>query len=125
MSEDLKFPVPEDFKKSAHITDEIYKDLYNESQRDNVGFWKRQGKRIDWIKPYSKIKNVIWSKKKVDINWFYDGSLNVSANCIDRHLKTRGNQTAIIWEGDDPKESKKITYKELYEHVCKSQTKSR
>ena len=119
MSEDLKFPVPEDFKKSAHITDEIYKDLYNESQRDNVGFWKRQGKRIDWIKPYSKIKNVIWSKKKVDINWFYDGSLNVSANCIDRHLKTRGNQTAIIWEGDDPKESKKITYKELYEHVCK------
>ena len=119
MSEDLKFPVPEDFKKSAHITDEIYKDLYNESQQDNVGFWKKQGKRIDWIKPYSKIKNVIWSKKKVDINWFYDGSLNVSANCIDRHLKTRGNQTAIIWEGDDPKESKKITYKELYEHVCK------
>ena len=119
MSEDLKFPVPEDFKKSAHITDEIYKDLYNESQQDNVGFWSKQGKRIDWIKPYNNIKNVIWSKKKVDINWFYDGSLNVSANCIDRHLKTRGNQTAIIWEGDDPKESKKITYKELYEHVCK------
>ena len=119
MSKDLKFPVPEDFKKSAHITDEIYKDLYNESQRDNVGFWSKQGKRIDWIKPYNNIKNVIWSKKKVDINWFYDGSLNVSANCIDRHLKTRGNQTAIIWEGDDPKESKKITYKELYEHVCK------
>tara|TARA_B100001146_G_scaffold216531_1_gene220051 strand:+ start:3824 stop:5764 length:1941 start_codon:yes stop_codon:yes gene_type:complete len=119
MSEDLKFPVPEDFKKSAHITDEIYKDLYNESQQDNVGFWRKQGKRIDWIKPYNNIKNVIWSKKKVDINWFYDGSLNVSANCIDRHLKTRGNQTAIIWEGDDPKESKKITYKELYEHVCK------
>ena len=119
MSKDLKFPVPEDFKKSAHITDEIYKDLYNESQQDNVGFWSKQGKRIDWIKPYNNIKNVIWSKKKVDINWFYDGSLNVSANCIDRHLKTRGNQTAIIWEGDDPKESKKITYKELYEHVCK------
>jgi len=119
MNEDLKFPVPEDFKKSAHITDEIYKDLYNESQQDNVGFWSKQGKRIDWIKPYNNIKNVIWSKKKVDINWFYDGSLNVSANCIDRHLKTRGNQTAIIWEGDDPKESKKITYKELYEHVCK------
>ena len=119
MSKDLKFPVPEDFKKSAHITDEIYKDLYNESQRDNVGFWSKQGKRIDWIKPYNNIKNVIWSKKKVDINWFYDGSLNVSANCIDRHLKTRGNQIAIIWEGDDPKESKKITYKELYEHVCK------
>ena len=85
-----------------------------------MGFGKKKGKRITWIKPYTKIKDVKYSKEDVKIKWYYDGTLNASANCIDRHLEKKGNKTAIIWVGDDPKDSKKISYKELHKNVCKA-----
>ena len=113
------FPVPESYKENTHVTKEMYEDLYKKAEKDPVKFWHEIGKRIDWIKPYTKTKDVTWSKNKVDINWYYDGTLNVSENCIDRHLKNRADQTAIIWEGDDPSESLNITYKELYKNVCR------
>ena len=94
--------------------------LYDKSINQNEEFWKEQGKRISWTKPFSKIKNVKYSSKNVVIQWYYDGSLNVSYNCIDRHALNTPDKVAIIWEGDDPKTSKKITYKELLENVCKA-----
>lgn len=119
MVDEKIFPVPENYKKNTHVTKEIYEELYKEAQINPEKFWGEIGKRIDWIKPYTKIKDVKWSKDEVDINWYYDGTLNVSENCIDRHLKNRANQTAIIWEGDDPSESLNITYGELYKNVCR------
>ena len=118
MTADKIFPVPENYKNSAHVTKEIYEDLCQQAETDSEKFWDKIGKRVDWIKPYSKIKNVTWSKKNVDINWYYDGKLNVSENCIDRHLKDRADDIAIIWEGDNPDESLKISYKELHKKVC-------
>jgi acetyl-CoA synthetase len=82
-------------------------------------FGKSKGNRIDWITPYTKVKDVSYQQEDFKIKWYYDGELNASANCIDRHLATKANQTAIIWEGDDPSQSKHITYKELHEEVCK------
>ena len=82
-------------------------------------FWREHGKRIDWIKPYQTVSNVSYNKPGVSIKWFEDGVLNASANCLDRHLETKGKQTAIIWEGDDPTQSKHISYETLYEEVCK------
>ena len=119
MADEKIFPVPESYKENTHVTKEMYEDLYKKAEKDPVKFWHEIGKRIDWIKPYTKTKDVTWSKNKVDINWYYDGTLNVSENCIDRHLKNRADQTAIIWEGDDPSESLNITYKELYKNVCR------
>ena len=119
MVDEKIFPVPENYKKNTHVTKEIYEELYKEAQSNPEKFWGEIGKRINWIKPYTKIKDVKWSKDEVDINWYYDGTLNVSENCIDRHLKNRANQTAIIWEGDDPSESLNITYGELYKNVCR------
>ena len=119
MADEKIFPVPESYKENTHVTKEMYEDLYKKAEKDPVKFWHEIGKRIDWIKPYTKTKDVTWSKNKVDINWYYDGTLNVSENCIDRHLKNRAEQTAIIWEGDDPSESLNITYKELYKNVCR------
>ena len=118
MTADKIFPVPENYKNSAHVTKEIYEDLCQQAETDSEKFWDKIGKRVDWIKPYSKIKNVTWSKKNVDINWYYDGKLNVSENCIDRHLKDKADDIAIIWEGDNPDESLKISYKELHKKVC-------
>ncbi len=112
------FPVPDNYKNSAHVTKEIYDDLCHQASTDSENFWKNIGKRINWIKPYSNIKDVTWSKEKVDIKWFYDGKLNVSENCIDRHLEDKADSIAIIWEGDNPEESLKITYKELFKKVC-------
>ena len=112
------FPVPENYKNSAHVTKEIYEDLCQQAETDSEKFWDKIGKRVDWIKPYSKIKDVTWSKKNVDTNWYYDGKLNVSENCIDRHLKDNADDIAIIWEGDNPDESLKISYKELHKKVC-------
>jgi hypothetical protein len=83
------------------------------------GFWAEQAKRIDWIKPFTKVKNTSFAPGNISIKWFEDGVLNVAYNCIDRHLPKRGDQTAIIWEGDDPKESKHITYRELHDEVCR------
>ena len=113
------FPVPESYKKNTHVTKEIYEDLYKKAKSNPEDFWSEIGKRINWIKPFTKIKDVTWSKDNVDINWYHDGTLNVSENCIDRHLKDKSDQVAIIWEGDDPSESLKITYKELHKNVCR------
>ena len=118
MTADKIFPVPENYKNSAHVTKEIYEDLCQQAETDSEKFWDKIGKRVDWIKPYSKIKDVTWSKENVDINWYYDGKLNVSENCIDRHLKDKADDIAIIWEGDNPDESLKISYKELHKKVC-------
>ena len=119
MDDNKLFPVPDSYKKNTHITKEIYEDLYKKAQSNPEIFWGEIGKRIDWIKPFTKIKDVTWSKDNVDINWYHDGTLNVSENCIDRHLKDKSDQVAIIWEGDNPSESLKITYKELHKNVCR------
>jgi acetyl-CoA synthetase len=118
MSEQTEFPVPEDVAKRAWVDAAQYEEAYKRSLADPEGFWAEQGKRIDWIKPFTKVKDVDYTGE-VRIRWYYDGTLNVSANCIDRHLPKRANQTAIIWEGDDPKDDKKITYAELHEQVCR------
>jgi len=113
MSDEL-FPVSADFAKKAWVDAAKYQAMYDKSVADPEGFWAEHGKRVDWIKPYSQVKDVSYTGD-VHIKWFHDGTLNVAANCTDRHLAKRANQTAIIWEGDDPGESKHITYKELHE----------
>ena len=113
------FPVPDALAKTAWADNDKYLDLYKQSVEDNEGFWGEQGKRIDWIKPYTQVKDVNFNAPDVSIKWFHDGTLNASANCLDRHLATRGDQTAIIWEGDDPDVSKTITYKQLHAEVCR------
>ena len=112
--------VSDHWGKQAYASKSSYQKKYNLSVKENDKFWKKEGKRINWIKPYSKIKDVKYSKDEVKIKWFYDGTLNVSANCIDRHLKKNGKKTAIIWVGDDPSDQKKISYKELHKNVCKA-----
>ncbi|ESZ69271.1 acetyl-CoA synthetase [Mesorhizobium sp. L103C119B0] len=106
------------WKKNALIDNDTYLKWYAGSVKNPDRFWGKHGKRIDWFKPFSKVKNTSFDGK-VSIKWFEDGETNVSYNCIDRHLKKRGNQTAIIWEGDNPYDDKKVTYDELYEHVCR------
>ncbi|MEN8709757.1 MAG: acetate--CoA ligase [Paracoccaceae bacterium] len=113
------YPPSAKFAATAHINSESYKDMYEASVNNQDAFWQEHGKRIDWIKPFTKTKNVSFAHPDVSIKWFEDGSLNVAANCIDRHLATRGTQTAIIWEGDNPDDSKHITYAELHAQVCK------
>lgn len=113
------YPPSAEFAATAHINSESYKDMYEASVNNQDAFWQEHGKRIDWIKPFTKTKNVSFAHPDVSIKWFEDGSLNVAANCIDRHLATRGTQTAIIWEGDNPDDSKHITYAELHAQVCK------
>ena len=117
MSEKV-YAVPAEWEQKAFISDAKYKDLYARSIKDPSAFWADQAKRIDWIKPFSKVKNTSYTGD-VSIKWFEDGTLNAAYNCIDRHLPSRANQTAIIWEGDDPKDDKKITYKELHDEVCR------
>ncbi len=106
--------------KSSLATKSKYQDKYSQSIKNNDEFWKKEGKRITWIKPYKKIKDVKYSTKDVKIKWFHDGTLNASANCIDRHLKDKKDKTAIIWVGDDPKDNQKISYKQLHEKVSKA-----
>ncbi len=113
------YPVPAEWAKRAYVDDVKYKAMYEHSIKDPDGFWGEHGKRVDWIKPFSKVKNTSYDQKNVSIKWFEDGVLNVSANCVDRHLAKRANQTAIIWEGDNPSESKRITYQELHDEVCR------
>ena len=115
-----KIKIRENWIRNAKVNKNDYALLYDKSINQNEEFWKEQGKRISWTKPFSKIKNVKYSSKNVVIQWYYDGSLNVSYNCIDRHALNTPDKVAIIWEGDDPKTSKKITYKELLENVCKA-----
>ena len=116
---DQIYPPSADFVANAKIKKSDYDNMYAESINNPDDFWSVHGKRVDWIKPYSKIKDVDYSYPNVSIKWFEDGQLNVSANCIDRHLEGRGEQTAIIWEGDNPDESKHISYSELHRQVCK------
>ena len=119
-SKDLIFKVPKKWARNAYVDKNQYNKKYNLSIKNNEDFWAKEGKRIDWIKPYTKIKDVKYSKTDVKIKWFYDGTLNASANCIDRHLKDKKNKTAIIWVGDDPKDSKQISFKDLHKNVCKA-----
>jgi acetyl-CoA synthetase len=116
---DKIYAVAPDWKKRAFIDEGKYHEMYAASVADPDKFWGEQGKRVDWIKPYTKVKNTSFAPDNVSIKWFEDGTLNLSYNCIDRHLAKRGNQVAIIWEGDDPKDDKKVTYKELHAEVCK------
>ena len=109
-----------DWIKKALINKKQYEKKYSYSLKNNDDFWKKEGKRITWIKPYKKIKNVKYSKTDVGIRWYYDGTLNASTNCIDRHLKKNKDKTAIIWVGDDPKVQKKISYKQLHKEVSKT-----
>ena len=112
------FPVTDDVAAQALIDNETYQAMYTESISDPEGFWDKHGKRIGWIKPYTKIKNTRYSKEDVSIKWYEDGTLNACWNCVDRHLDDHGDQTAIIWEGDEPDQSANITYRQLHEEVC-------
>jgi len=114
-----RYPVSADFAARARIDKATYDRLYAESVRDPEEFWRRVGKRLDWIKPYSKVKDVSFDANDLHIRWFHDGELNLSANCLDRHLAKHGDKTAIIWESDDPNVSKRISYRELHADVCR------
>ncbi|MBA4500921.1 acetate--CoA ligase [Marinobacterium marinum] len=119
MSEQKVYPVDPAFAAKAHVDAAAYQAMYEQSINDPDAFWGEQGKRLDWFKPYTKVKNTTFDPHNVDIKWYEDGELNVAYNCLDRHLETRGDQVAIIWEGDDPGEDEKITYRDLYERVCR------
>ncbi|HEX2654092.1 MAG TPA: acetate--CoA ligase [Xanthobacteraceae bacterium] len=113
------YDVPDAWKKRAHITETQYRDMYERSIKDPNAFWGEIGKRIHWFKPFTKVKNTSFDQNNVSIKWYEDGTTNVAYNCVDRHLETRGDQVAIIWEGDDPKDDQRITYKELHAQVCR------
>ena len=117
--EGMYWPTAE-ITENAHADKATYEAMYRASIDDPDAFWGEHGKRIDWIKPYTKVKNTSFAPGNVSIKWYEDGTLNVSANCVDRHLATRGDKTAIIWEPDDPEApSRFITYKELHTEVSK------
>ena len=118
MSSNTLFPVPPEVARRAFVDEAKYRQLYQESLADPERFWGEHGKRLDWIKPYSRVKNTRFTGD-VSIKWYEDGTLNACVNCVDRHLAKRGQETAIIWEGDDPKEQRRITYAELHDKVCR------
>jgi acetyl-CoA synthetase len=113
------YPIPRDLTETAWIDSESYEAMYKQSVDENEHFWAEQGQKIDWIKPFSKVKDVSFDKDDLHIRWYEDGTLNVCANCVDRHLEDKADQVAIIWEGDDPGIDRKITYAELFEAVCR------
>ena len=117
------YEVTPEWANRAYVDDAKYLEMYERSVRDPEGFWYEHGNRIDWFRTYSQAKNATFggpgTSGEVDIRWFEDGVTNVAHNCIDRHLETRGDQVAIIWEGDDPSESKHITYRQLHAEVCR------
>ena len=119
MSGNHVYPVSAELAESSLLTNEQYLADYAASINDPDKFWGEKGKILDWIKPYTKVKNTSYDPGHIDIKWFEDGELNVSANCIDRHLATKGDQVALLWEGDSPDQDQKITYNELYKRVCK------
>jgi acetyl-CoA synthetase len=118
MSQEI-YPVPASVKEAALIDEAKYNELYQWSIDDPEAFWGEQGKRLDWIKPFTKVKNTSFDKGHVNIRWYEDGQLNVSYNCIDRHLKDKADKVALIWEGDNPEQSENITYQQLHDEVCK------
>ncbi|PKP81749.1 MAG: acetate--CoA ligase [Alphaproteobacteria bacterium HGW-Alphaproteobacteria-18] len=113
------YPVPEEFAKKANLTPEKYREMYAASIADPDAFWGEHGKRLDWIKPYTVVKDVSWETGDLHVRWYSDGILNVTANCIDRHLEKRGDKAAFIWEGDKPGESHTVSYRDLHTAVCK------
>ena len=119
MSDDKIYEIPAEWKQRGFIDDAKYQEMYKRSVADPNGFWGEHAKRITWMKPFTKVKNTSYAPDNVSIKWFEDGTLNAAYNCIDRHLPKRAKQTAIIWEGDDPKDDKKITYQELHDEVCR------
>ncbi len=119
MSETKMYEVSSEWQSHAHIDNNKYLEMYKASVDNPEEFWGEQGKMLDWMKPYTKVKNTSFAHENVDIKWYEDGTLNVCYNCVDRHLEKRGDQVAIIWEGDDPTEDETITYKQLHERVCK------
>ncbi|RKP50794.1 acetate--CoA ligase [Trinickia fusca] len=119
MSEHRVFPVPATWAAKAWADSARYEAMYRRSVEDPEGFWGEQGKRLDWIKPYTHVKDVSFASQDLHIRWFYDGTLNACSNCLDRHLATRRDQRAIIWEGDDPSVERTLTYGELHIEVCK------
>jgi acetyl-CoA synthetase len=119
MSEDLTFEVPAKVRANALVDDAKYQEMYAASINDPDAFWGEHGQRLDWMTPYTKVKNTHYGKDDVSIKWYEDGTLNASVNCIDRHLATRADQVAIIWEGDEPSDDAKITYRQLHEEVCR------
>jgi acetyl-CoA synthetase len=113
------YSIPSEIAEKSWINKQKYASLYQQSIDDNEGFWAEQARRIDWIRPFSKVKDVSFNREDLHIRWYEDGTLNVCANCVDRHLEDKADQVAIIWEGDDPEVDLKITYAELYEAVCR------
>ncbi|MBV9703669.1 MAG: acetate--CoA ligase, partial [Methylobacteriaceae bacterium] len=118
MSEKI-YEVPPEWRQRAFVDEAKYKDMYARSIADPDGFWGEHGKRIDWFRDFTKVKDTSFDRSNISIRWFEDGTTNVAHNCLDRHLAKRGDQTAILWEGDDPAQSRKITYRELHGEVCK------
>src|SRR5690554_1337749 len=119
MTDKQVYPVSPEVAKRALVSGAQYEEMYRQSVEQPDEFWGEHGKRIDWIKPFTKVKNSTYDYNNLSIKWFEDGELNASANCLDRHLEKRGDQTAIIFEGDDPSVSRNVTYRELYEETCK------
>ncbi len=113
------YPVPEAFARQANLTPEKYRAMYAASIADPIAFWGEQGKRLDWTVPYTQVKDVAWETGDLHVRWYHDGVLNVSANCLDRHLAARGDKPAMIWEGDAPGETYTITYRQMHIAVCK------
>ncbi|MBO6730106.1 MAG: acetate--CoA ligase [Maricaulis sp.] len=113
------FPIPDGFAEHAHLDAKAYAKAYRRSLEEPDVFWRETAQRIDWMKPFTQIDDVSWDKDDLHIRWFADGTLNASVNCIDRHLPAKKDDTAIIWEGDDPAVDSTVTYGELYEHVCR------
>ena len=116
---DKVIPVPPEWAETSKVKAADYDRLYAEAAADPDGFWRREAQRLDWMRPFTTVKDTSFDEADFRIRWFADGVLNVSANCLDRHLATRGDETAIIWEGDDPADSARISYRQLHEEVCR------
>lgn len=119
MSQIHTHSIPANIAERCLINPEQYQAQYQQSVTEPDAFWGEQGKILDWIKPYTRVKNTSFAPGNISIKWYEDGTLNLAANCLDRHLAERGDQTAIIWEGDDASQSKNITYRELHRDVCR------
>ena len=119
MSQIHKHPIPAEIAEHCLMNPQQYQVNYQQSISNPDAFWGEQGKILDWIKPYTQVKNTSFAPGNISIKWYEDGTLNLAANCLDRHLHERGDQTAIIWEGDDASQSKNITYRQLHRDVCR------
>ena len=119
MTQAKAYAVPDEWRKTAYVDSEKYQQMYEASVNSPYTFWKEHAQRVDWIKPFTTVQNTNFGPEKVSIKWFEDGTLNVCANCVDRHVAERGDNVAIIWEGDEPDMDLKVTYRQLYGHVCR------